>query len=55
MFKAYKSYKKYFTSLLSENIPEEDKKRIRNLIRKPWNPYMQSALIPWNTISVCVT
>jgi hypothetical protein len=51
MLRAYKSYKKYFTSLLSENIPEEDKKRISNLIRKPW----QSALIPWNTISVCVT
>jgi DNA topoisomerase VI subunit A len=42
--KAYKSYKKYFTSLLSsENVPEEDKKKIRNLLKKPWNPYIQSA------------
>src|SRR5262249_8538027 len=41
MYKAYKSYKKYFTSLLSSNdVPEEDKKKIRNLLKKPWNPYV---------------
>ncbi|MGA9152822.1 MAG: site-specific integrase [Candidatus Nitrosopolaris sp.] len=40
MFKAYKDYKEHFTSLLSENIPEEDKKRIRHLLKKRWNPYV---------------
>ena len=41
MFKAYKNYKKYFTSLLSsESVPEDDKKRIRNLLNKKWNPYV---------------
>jgi integrase/recombinase XerD len=41
MFKAYKNYKRYFTSLLSsENVPEEDKKKIRNLLNKRWNPYV---------------
>jgi integrase/recombinase XerD len=41
MFRAYKNYRKYFTSLLSsENVPEEDKKKIRELIKKRWNPYV---------------
>jgi integrase len=41
MFKAYKDYKSYFTSLLSsENVPEDDKKKIRHLLKKRWNPYV---------------
>ncbi len=41
MLKAYNNYKSYFTSLLSsEDVPEEDKKKIRNLLKKPWNPYV---------------
>ncbi|HXX98342.1 MAG TPA: tyrosine-type recombinase/integrase [Candidatus Bathyarchaeia archaeon] len=38
--KAYLRYKRYFTKLLSKDIPEEDKKRIKNLLKKPWNPYV---------------
>ena len=40
MFRAYKNYRKYFTSLLSSEIPEEDKKRIKGLLTKRWNPYV---------------
>jgi rRNA pseudouridine-1189 N-methylase Emg1 (Nep1/Mra1 family) len=41
MLKAYKDYKSYFTSLLStEDVPEEDKKKIIELLKKPWNPYV---------------
>lgn len=40
MFKAYKNYREYFTSLLSSDIPEDDKKRIRELLKKRWNPYV---------------
>jgi integrase/recombinase XerD len=41
MFRAYKNYRKYFTSLLSsENVPEDDKKKIKELINKKWNPYV---------------
>jgi integrase/recombinase XerD len=40
MFKAYKNYKEYFTSLLSTNIPEDDKEKIRHLLKKRWNPYV---------------
>jgi integrase len=40
MHKAYIRYKKYFTKLLSSNIPEDDKKIIKNLLKKRWNPYV---------------
>ena len=42
IFKVYKYHKKYFESLLSENsrIPEDDKEKIRNLLKKRWNPYV---------------
>jgi len=41
IFTIYKRYKAHFASLLSsENIPEDDKKRIRDLLKKPWNPYV---------------
>ena len=40
----YRKYKlNYFPKLL-ENLPPEDKIKISDLL-KPWNPYMQSALI----------
>jgi integrase len=41
MLKAYNDHKSYFTSLLSsEDVPEEDKKKIRELLKKRWNPYV---------------
>ncbi len=41
----YKNYKtKLFSSLLREDIPEDDKHRIKELLNKPWNPYIGSAL-----------
>jgi DNA-binding protein H-NS len=41
MLKIYKNYKSYFTPLLSsENVPEDDKKKIRELLKKRWNPYV---------------
>jgi hypothetical protein len=41
MYRTYKNYKKHFISLLSsKDIPEEDKKRIRDLLNKKWNPYV---------------
>jgi integrase/recombinase XerD len=41
MLKAYKDYKLYFTSLLSSgDVPEADKKKITELLRKRWNPYV---------------
>jgi predicted secreted protein len=42
IFKVYKYHKKYFESLLSENsrTPEDDKEKIRNLLKKRRNPYV---------------
>jgi len=41
MYRTYKNYKKHFMSLLSsKDVPEEDKKRIRDLLNKKWNPYV---------------
>lgn len=41
MLKAYNNYKSYFAGLLDrENVPEEDKKKIRDLLKKRWNPYV---------------
>ncbi len=41
MFIAYRRYKEFFTSLLSsENVPNDDKAKIRELLKKPWNPYV---------------
>ena len=41
MLEIYKNYRSYFTSLLSsEDVPEEDKKGIRELLKKRWNPYV---------------
>jgi integrase len=38
----YKNYKtKLFPSLLGEDIPEEDKHHIKELLNKPWNPYIR--------------
>lgn len=42
----YARYKEgLFPKLLeSPNVPPEDKKKINELLKKPWNPYIQSAL-----------
>lgn len=39
----YERYKKrYFPKLLDDpSVPEEDKLKIRDLLRKPWNPYIR--------------
>lgn len=38
----YKNYKtKLFPSLLEADIPEDDKHYIRELLNKPWNPYIR--------------
>ena len=53
IYRFYKS--KYFPKLLEDpDVPIEDKNKIRELLDKPWNPYMQSALNPWNTIRVLI-
>jgi hypothetical protein len=38
----YANYKsKYFPALLEDpNVPSEDKSKIRELLKKPWNPYI---------------
>ena len=42
----------FFPRLLTNpNIHEEDKNKIRILLEKPWNPYIRSALNPWNIFS----
>lgn len=50
----YRSYKnKVFPKLLdSPNIPPEDKQKIRELLKKPWNPYIRrhSSLTEKSTI-----
>jgi integrase len=50
----YKNYKsKYFPTLLEDpNVPSEDKSKIRELLKKPWNPYIRrhSALTEKSTI-----
>jgi len=38
IFKKYKE--KHFPALLNTDIPEEDKQKIKELIKKPWNPYI---------------
>jgi hypothetical protein len=42
----YSKYKKeFFPRLLDNpNVPSEDKQKIKELLNKPWNPYIQSAL-----------
>jgi hypothetical protein len=34
----------YFTKLLDSNIPIEDKQTIKEMLGKPWNPYIRQAL-----------
>jgi hypothetical protein len=43
---SYRRYKLgYFTQLLEDpTILPEDKQKIKELLNKPWNPYIQSAL-----------
>jgi integrase/recombinase XerD len=50
----YRTYKtKYFPKLLQDpNVPTEDKNKIKELLKKPWNPYIRrhSALTEKSTI-----
>lgn len=40
IFRVYKN--EYFPALLRDpNVPEDDKQKIRELLLKPWNPYMR--------------
>lgn len=40
-----------FTKLLTNpNVTPEDKMKIRELLKKPWNPYIRQALNTWNTM-----
>jgi integrase/recombinase XerD len=41
--KAYRTYKtEFFPKLLDNpNVPQEDKQKIRELLKKPWNPYIR--------------
>jgi integrase len=43
LFRIYDNYKKeYFPKLLeSSNVPPEDKQKIKELLKKPWNPYIR--------------
>ena len=60
LYEIYNEYKKvFFPKLLSiidpsTTISSEDKDKIKALLAKPFNPYIQSALNSWNTISVCM-
>jgi hypothetical protein len=49
----YSRYKKeFFPRLLDNpNVPPEDKDKIKELLKKPWNPYIQRALNTWDIIS----
>jgi hypothetical protein len=52
IYDIYQHYReKVFPTLLSDpNVSLDDKHKIRNLLNKPWNPYIISASNPWNTI-----
>jgi integrase len=43
LHRIYQDYKnKFFSKLLDNpNVPPEDKQRIRELLKKPWNPYIR--------------
>ena len=51
--KIYNRYKtELFPKLLQDlNVAAEDKQKITELLKKPWNPYIRSALNPWNIFS----
>ncbi len=48
----YRDYKlDVFPKLLQNpNVPPEDKHKIRELLKKPWNPYIRHALSTWNIV-----
>ena len=54
LYNIYSKYKtEFFPKLLVDrNVPSEDKQRIRELLKKPWNPYIRrhSALTEKSTI-----
>jgi integrase len=54
IYTIYRTYKtRYFPKLLEDpNVPTEDKNKIRELLKKPWNPYIRrhSALTEKSTM-----
>jgi integrase len=50
--KIYNDYKTqvFPKLLLNPNLPPEDKQKIIELLKKPWNPYIRQALSTWNII-----
>ena len=45
-------YKEYFSKLANNpTVSKDDQQRIKDLLRKPWNLYIRSALNTWNIIS----
>ncbi|MFZ0327649.1 MAG: hypothetical protein WAL66_10145, partial [Nitrososphaeraceae archaeon] len=52
IYKIYRKYKEeYFPKALENpSISSEDKSKIKELLKKPWNPYIRQALNTWNTI-----
>jgi integrase len=53
IYQMYAKYKvEYFPKLLEYlSVPPEDKSKIKELLKKPWNPYIRHALNTWNIIS----
>ena len=43
LYRIYSDYKAYFFPRLlkDRNVPPEDKQKIRELLKKPWNPYIR--------------
>ncbi|HEY7079175.1 MAG TPA: hypothetical protein VH500_05705 [Nitrososphaeraceae archaeon] len=52
VYQVYEKYKKeYFPKLLaSPTVPPEDKDKIKDLLKKRWNPYIRQALNTWNIL-----
>ena len=52
LYQIYDRYKKEIIPRLlrDPNITKEDRLKIKELLNKPWNPYIQSALNTWNII-----
>ena len=52
LYRIYGIYKtELFPKLLQDpNVAEEDKQKIKELLKKPWNPYIRSALIARNMV-----
>jgi hypothetical protein len=56
IYKIYDKYKKeYFPKLLKNpTLSLDDKNKIKELLKKSWNPYIRSALNPYNTAACLI-